>query len=95
MNTETNPSHSFTEGSDAHLDAGAYKFEKPDANPLDFMVNQPLDLDAQYQRLEEQYKEHKAKAREHTAAASEINSKMKKLDAERRRQERRLKDILE
>lgn len=62
-------------------ESGAYKFE--------------LDLDKQYQRLEDEYKEHKAKAREHTAQASEINRKMKKLDAERKRQQRRLKDILE
>lgn len=82
---KTNEEHSVT-ASDAHLDAGAYKFEKPDVTP---------GLDVQYQRLEQQYKDHKAKAREHTAAASEINSKMKKLDAERKRQERRLKDILE
>ena len=91
MNTETNAAHSFTEGSDAHMEAtsesGSYKYEKPDA--------QSLDLDKQYQRLEDQYKEHKDKAREHTAQASEINRKMKKLDAERKRQQRRLKDILE
>lgn len=83
MKDNENSAHTFTEGTDV----GAYQFTKPSPDPL--------DIHTQYASLEDQYKEHKAKAREHTAAASEINKKMKALDAERRRQERRLKDILE